>query len=70
VRTLLEHPMISEMNRKGFIGEKESINCGSDYFGFEILAGDEVIEYDGEIVLKENLVDYLKEMGFEFKKAE
>ena len=66
---MLEHPMISEMNRKGFVGTEE-INCGSDYFGFEILAGDEVVEYDGEVILKENLDEYLKELGFSFRKAE
>jgi len=65
----LEHPAISEMNRKGFIGTEET-SCGSDYFGFEILAGDEVVEYDGEVILKENLDEYLKELGFSFRKAE
>lgn len=67
----LEHPMVAEMNKKGYVGASEQPeSCGSDYFGFEILAGDEIVEYNGEIVLKEHLEDFLKAMGFEFKKAE
>lgn len=66
----LEHPSITEMNRKGFIGPVEQESCGSDFFGFEISPGDEVVEYDGERVLKEHLEDFLKAYGFEFKKAE
>jgi hypothetical protein len=67
----LEHPAITEMNRKGYIGALNQPECcGIDYFGFEILSGDDVIEFDGEIVLKEHLEDFLKEKGFEFKTAE
>lgn len=61
--------MITEINRNGFLGEEQT-SCGSDVFGFEILPGDEVVEYDGELILKENLDDYLKELGFTFRKAE
>jgi hypothetical protein len=65
----LEHPAISEMNKKGYLGG-DNMSCGSDVFGFEILAGDEIVEFDGEVVLKEHLEDFLKDLGFEFKKAE
>lgn len=66
----LEHPAITEMNKKGFIGPVEQKSCGSDYFGFDIEPGDEVVEFDGDIVLKEHLEEFLKDLGFEFKKAE
>jgi hypothetical protein len=67
----LEHPAISEMNRKGFLGASDKPeSCGTDFFGFEILAGDEVVVWEGEIVLKEHLEDFLKAAGFEFKIAE
>lgn len=66
----LEHPSIGEMNRKGYLGPVEQESCGSDYFGFEILSGDEVVVFDGETVLKEHLEEFLKDLGFEFKKAE
>jgi hypothetical protein len=67
----LEHPQITEMNRKGYLGASEQReSCGTDFFGFEILAGDEVVVWEGEMVLKEHLVDFLKATGFEFKIAE
>ncbi len=45
-------------------------HAGIDFFGDEILDGDEVVEYDGELVLVDNLNRYLsEEMGFEFKTA-
>jgi transposase len=40
------------------------------YSGLKILAGDEIVEFDGEVVLKEHLEEFLKDLGFEFKKAE
>ncbi|MEK3887483.1 YqaI family protein [Bacillus sp. FSL K6-3431] len=43
-------------------------HCGSDWKGNEVLKGDEVIHDPGldEIIMKEDLVDYLKEKyGFE-----
>jgi hypothetical protein len=70
VKKLLEHPSIAEMNKKGYLGGEDNMNCGSDVFGFEILAGDEIVEFDGEVVLKEHLEEFLKDLGFEFKKAE
>ncbi|MGM0903095.1 MAG: YqaI family protein [Bacillota bacterium] len=43
----------------------------SDYYGDEILSGDSiVISENGEIILEENLEDYLIEiLGFRFSKA-
>jgi hypothetical protein len=35
---------------------------GIDYFGDEILVGDEIVEINGEIVLKDNFEDYLTEV--------
>ena len=45
-------------------------HAGIDFFGDEILDGDEFVVYDGELVLVDNLNRYLaEEMGFEFKTA-
>jgi hypothetical protein len=67
----LDHPHITEMNRKGFLGKAPvRVSCGQDVFGFEILPGDEVIEHNGELILKENLRDYLEDLDFVFKVAE
>jgi hypothetical protein len=66
----LEHPAISEMNKKGYLGGNETMVTEKDYFGFEIEPGDEVVKFDGDVVLKEHLEEYLKSIGFEFKKAQ
>ena len=65
----LEHPMITEYNKKGYLGGREEMVTKKDYFGFDIDPGDDVVKFDGDIVLKENLEDYLKAIGFEFKTA-
>ncbi|MBU8773216.1 hypothetical protein KM923_27370 [Cytobacillus oceanisediminis] len=66
-----DHPMIEQVQRTGFpnmIDQPE--HAGIDYFGDEILDGDDIVEYDGEIILRDNLERYLKEvMEFEFKTA-
>jgi hypothetical protein len=64
----LEHPSISQTLKTGYPNVvKQPEHMGTDFFGFEILVGDEVVEYDGEIILRENLHDFLMELGFEFK---
>lgn len=68
----IEHPAVSNINRSGYplnmVNQPE--HSGIDFFGDEILEGDEICEYDGEIILKENLERYLKkELGFDFKTA-
>lgn len=58
--------MITKVNRLGYLEQEE--HAGTDFFGDEILSGDDVVIYDGETVLKDNLERYLvEEMGFEFK---
>lgn len=44
-------------------------HIGIDYFGEEVLVGDDYVEYDGDLILLDNLERYLSEMGFEFKTA-
>jgi len=45
-------------------------HSGIDYFGDEILSGDDFVEYDGELILKDNLEKYLEEvLEFKFKTA-
>jgi hypothetical protein len=61
--------MISRIEKTGYpnmMDQQEHYGC--DFFGDEILEGDEVVEYDGEIILKENLERFLaEEMDFVFK---
>ncbi|WP_433956955.1 YqaI family protein [Cytobacillus horneckiae] len=67
----MDHPLVTQIVRTGYpnmIDQPE--HAGIDFFGDEILDGDEVVEYDGELVLVDNLNRYLsEEMGFEFKTA-
>jgi uncharacterized protein YacL (UPF0231 family) len=73
---MLEHPDIIRCNRTGYPdGLRNMVNqpehYGIDYFGDEILVGDEIVEINGEIVLKENFDYYLEEIiGAKFKTAE
>lgn len=69
----MEHPEISRALATGYpvpVYEKEG---SIDFFGTEIQSGDEVVTdpNNGEIVLKEDLERYLKEVyDFEFSTAE
>lgn len=70
----LEHPMVTQINRTGYpenMMEQPEHN-GIDYYGTEILEDDDiVIDDNGEIILKENLEEYLSEVyGFKFTTAE
>lgn len=69
---MIEHPMITRINATGYpnmIAQPE--HAGIDFFGNEILVGDEIIEHDGNVILADSLEDYLiEELGFEFKTAE
>jgi hypothetical protein len=71
-RIKMEHPMITQINRIGYpnmVAQHE--HAGIDYFGNEVLQGDEIIEDNDEVILKENLERYLQEVyGFQFKLAE
>lgn len=67
---MLEHPDITRVERTGYpniVDQPEHI--GIDYFGEEVLVGDDYVEYDGDLILLDNLERYLSEMGFEFKTA-
>jgi hypothetical protein len=67
----LEHPVVSELNRKGFVGAEYSAHAGTDYFGTEILVNDD-IAIDGDvIILKDNLERYLYDVyGITFQTIE
>jgi hypothetical protein len=71
---MLEHLAITRTIRTGFpnmVAQPE--HAGIDYFGSEILAGEEIVidENTGEVVLKENLEQYLSEVyEFRFTTAE
>jgi hypothetical protein len=69
----LEHPDITRVNKTGYpnlVSQPE--HWGDDAFGDEILMGDSYIELpNGEVLLEDNLEDYLIEnMGWVFKTAE
>ena len=72
---LRDHPTIERMERTGYPTVEQHDNCGEDFFGTEILEGDDVVLFEGEIVLRENLEDpknleeFLEHFGFEFKTA-
>lgn len=68
----LEHPAITRTMETGYANMvSQPEHCGIDAMGDEILVGDDVIELNGEIILKSNLEDYLTEYcGAEFKTAE
>lgn len=58
----LEHPTITRALRTGYPYPIESGHWGVDACGDEILCGDVVYEFpDGEIVLEENIQEYLIE---------
>nr|WP_302847031.1 hypothetical protein [Cytobacillus oceanisediminis] len=67
----MNHPMIDQIERSGYPNMVEQPeHVGLDYFGDEILFGDDIVEYDGEIILKDNLDRFLTEvMEFEFRTA-
>ena len=67
---LRDHPVIERIEKTGYPNMIEQPeHAGIDYYGTEIIEGDDIVEYDGEVVLKENLEKFLAEMGFEFKTA-
>lgn len=68
---MMDHPTVNQIQRTGFPNMAvQQEHAGIDYFGDEILDGDDIVEYDGEIILRDNLERYLTEvMEFEFKTA-
>ncbi|MCP3741434.1 YqaI family protein [Rossellomorea sp. BNER] len=71
---MLEHPEISKVERFGYTNVvSQPEHNGTDYFGNEILVGDSIVldPDNGEVVLEENLEDYLIEKcKFYFTTAE
>lgn len=68
----MEHPMITQIMRTGYPKNmmEQPEHCGVDFFGTEILEGDDIVEHNGEIILQSNLEKYLEEeLGFTFKSA-
>ncbi|MBB6176409.1 hypothetical protein HNQ82_001223 [Anoxybacillus tengchongensis] len=56
----LEHPAITRTLQTGYPHQIESEHWGVDACGDEILYGDTIYEFpDGEIVLEENIHEYL-----------
>jgi hypothetical protein len=74
VQQMLEHPDITRVEKYGFTNMVSlPEHNGIDYFGNEILIGDSIITdpENGEVILEENLEDYLIEKcKFHFSIAE
>ncbi len=47
----VENPMVLPI--------KEDDHCGVDACGDEIIKGDYILEYDGELILETNAIDFL-----------
>jgi hypothetical protein len=63
----LEHPSITEVNRTGYANlVSQPEHAGTDVFGDEVLAGDDVVFDGNEMILKDNLERYLSEY-YDFK---
>jgi hypothetical protein len=43
----------------GYEIEESPISCGDDVMGDEVLKGDYILEYKGEMILETNVIDYL-----------
>ncbi|WP_026678185.1 YqaI family protein [Fictibacillus gelatini] len=72
---MIEHPMITQIERTGYPADmvEQSEHFGIDYYGNEIVSGDDVVEDKeaGELILKDDLEKYLEEVyGFKFFTAE
>lgn len=70
----IEHPLITKVEQTGYPNMvKQPEHNGIDYFGDEILQGDEVVfdPENDEVILKCNLEKYLEKMfGFDFTLAQ
>jgi hypothetical protein len=68
----LEHPSVTDMNRKGYLGlAAQPEHAGFDYFGSELLSDDDVAIDGDVIILKDNLERYLYDVyGITFKTIE
>lgn len=64
--------MVSQINKTGFPENlrEQPEHFGIDIFGDEVLVGDGIVEYNGELILKDNLERFLSELGFTFRVAD
>lgn len=66
-----DHPIIVQIERTGYPADMKEKSSGTDVFGNEVLAGDEIVILpNGEQILKDSLEDYLGELGYKFQTAE
>ncbi|WP_425389008.1 YqaI family protein [Domibacillus iocasae] len=67
----MEHPEITQIMQTGYPADMQKEPEGTDYFGNEYFAGEEiVITEDNEVIRLESLEDYLIEVkGIRFTKA-
>ncbi|MBT2680024.1 hypothetical protein J7E38_13500 [Bacillus sp. ISL-35] len=66
-----DHPVIEQVEGTGYPNlADQPAHSGTDYFGDEILEGDEIVIDGEEMILKNNLEDYLSDVyGLEFTTA-
>ncbi|MBT2661915.1 hypothetical protein [Bacillus sp. ISL-45] len=68
---MCDHPIIEQIERTGYPNAMDQPeHNGTDYFGYEILEGDDIVIDGEEMILKDNLEDYLSDVyGLEFTTA-
>jgi hypothetical protein len=68
----LQHPDITRTLKTGYPNLVEQPeHFAFDVFGDEVLSGDDYVEYEGAVILRDNLERFLsEEMDFVFKTAE
>jgi len=58
----VDHPLIERTLRTGYPFPIHSDIHGYDYWGNEIVRGEDVVEIDGDLVLQDDLQKYLSEV--------
>jgi hypothetical protein len=58
----VDHPLIERTMRTGYPFPIDDDTHGRDYWGNEIVRGEDVVEIDGDLVLQSDLQKYLSEV--------
>jgi hypothetical protein len=58
----MDHPLIERTLRTGYPYPIDEAHHGTDFWGNEIVRGEDVVEIDGDLVLQDDLQQYLSEV--------
>jgi Hypothetical protein Yqai len=58
----MEYPTITRARLTGYPYPIDEAHHGTDFFGNEIVRGEDVVEIDGDLVLQDDLQKYLSEV--------